>query len=919
MFFAKNKKIDFIVCDKCHGTGFLQFHNCPNCKKNNAGFFYNNLFVYFGQSLTFYNIQLHQARKILNFVRILLALVFWLGFWSLFVYSVWHTDKNIDKIFTASFWFDNKEKIHFLFWFGFVSLGYLFYRLTVQNIVKEKIDYNFLKKNIIKDDISVTDWLNIKKISHKDKFDLNNFLTENTKEVLQKSFLLAKDNNNSEITSLHIFYTLLSSDEIIGIFVRLGISIKSLQARVGSLLKKTKNTIDANNKYFGDDFWQIIFNTFDITANFKDSAIRTSELLLATVRQSESLQEILYDLEVENQKLNNVVEWVRMNEYLFDEYHKLRRAASSVNKYGMDKALTSVATPFMNNYSKDLTLYAKYGHLSQCVAREKEIEEIFNIIEAGSKNVILVGEHGVGKMAIIEGIVQKMISGEAPKKLLDKRFVQISTSTLLAGTTVSGAQQRLIKIMNEVSYAKNIILFINNIHDLMGMSLNQGEESLDVSETLAEYLSDGNFTMFATTLPEGYNRHIVNSEIGTVFTKVSISEMNENQAISVLESKAGEIEYKNKIFFSYDSLFKCVTLADKFFFDQNLPASAISLLSEVGNFVKNKKGQNILVSGEDVAQVVANKTGVLVASITEDESDKLLRLEQEMHKRVIGQDLAVELVANALRRARAEVRSQKRPIASFLFLGPTGVGKTELAKTIAEVYFGGEDRMIRMDMSEYQDSSSIYQMIGQPGQQGTGLLTEAVRQKPFSLVLLDELEKANKNVLNLFLQVFDDGRLTDSVGRVIDFTNTIIIATSNAGTSYVQSQMNDGVDLDVIKDHLIYGELMQYYRSEFLNRFDGIVLFRALNREEIKQIASLMLKGVAKDLEARGVELRVEDAALEALVDVGFDAEFGARPMRRAIQDKVENQLAELILQNKLQRRDTIILGETCQIRVEHG
>ncbi|OIO18667.1 MAG: hypothetical protein AUJ23_03210 [Candidatus Magasanikbacteria bacterium CG1_02_32_51] len=919
MFFAKNKKIDFIVCDKCHGTGFLQFHNCPNCKKNNAGFFYNNLFVYFGQSLTFYNIQLHQARKILNFVRILLALVFWLGFWSLFVYSVWHTDKNIDKIFTASFWFDNKEKIHFLFWFGFVSLGYLFYRLTVQNIVKEKIDYNFLKKNIIKDDISVTDWLNIKKISHKDKFDLNNFLTENTKEVLQKSFLLAKDNNNSEITSLHIFYTLLSSDEIIGIFVRLGISIKSLQARVGSLLKKTKNTIDANNKYFGDDFWQIIFNTFDITANFKDSAIRTSELLLATVRQSESLQEILYDLEVENQKLNNVVEWVRMNEYLFDEYHKLRRAASSVNKYGMDKALTSVATPFMNNYSKDLTLYAKYGHLSQCVAREKEIEEIFNIIEAGSKNVILVGEHGVGKMAIIEGIVQKMISGEAPKKLLDKRFVQISTSTLLAGTTVSGAQQRLIKIMNEVSYAKNIILFINNIHDLMGMSLNQGEESLDVSETLAEYLSDGNFTMFATTLPEGYNRHIVNSEIGTVFTKVSISEMNENQAISVLESKAGEIEYKNKIFFSYDSLFKCVTLADKFFFDQNLPASAISLLSEVGNFVKNKKGQNILVSGEDVAQVVANKTGVLVASITEDESDKLLRLEQEMHKRVIGQDLAVELVANALRRARAEVRSQKRPIASFLFLGPTGVGKTELAKTIAEVYFGGEDRMIRMDMSEYQDSSSIYQMIGQPGQQGTGLLTEAVRQKPFSLVLLDELEKANKNVLNLFLQVFDDGRLTDSVGRVIDFTNTIIIATSNAGTSYVQSQMNDGVDLDVIKDHLIHGELMQYYRSEFLNRFDGIVLFRALNREEIKQIASLMLKGVAKDLEARGVELRVEDAALEALVDVGFDAEFGARPMRRAIQDKVENQLAELILQNKLQRRDTIILGETCQIRVEHG
>ena len=222
-------------------------------------------------------------------------------------------------------------------------------------------------------------------------------------------------------------------------------------------------------------------------------------------------------------------------------------------------------------------------------------------------------------------------------------------------------------------------------------------------------------------------------------------------------------------------------------------------------------------------------------------------------------------------------------------------------------------------MSEYQDKSGIYRLIGQPGQQGTGLLTEAVRQNPFSLVLLDEMEKADPDILNLFLQVFDDGRLTDSVGRVVDFTNAIIIATSNAGTSYIQEQMNQGVDLEVIRDHLIRGELKQYYRPEFLNRFDGIVLFKALTREETKQIAGLMLKRVGKDLEARGVELRVEDAALEALADVGFDPEFGARPMRRAIQDRVENYLAELVLQGKLQRRDVIILGEGCQIKVERS
>ena len=917
MLFAKNKKIEAIVCDKCQGTGYLQFRKCSNCKKMHTGFFYNNLFVYFGKSLTLYNIRLKKARKILNVFRILGALVFWLGFWALLVYSVWQTDKDITRLLTISFWLDDKEPMRILFWLGFISLTYLLYRLSVQNKVQKGIDYKFLEKNIHKTDLSVFDWSVIKKISHKDKFDFSNFFTNKAEDILQKSFLLAKNYHSSEITSLHIFYTLLSSDEIVGIFVRLGISVKSLQSKISSLLEKTKNTELVNNKYFGDDFWQILFNALDITVNFKDTSVRTSEILLATVRQSEIIQEILYDLEVENQKLNNVVEWVRMREYLYDEYRKFRKAASNVSKYGMDKAMTSVATPFMNSYSKDLTLFAKYGHLSTCVAREKEIEEIFNIVEAGSENVILVGEHGVGKMAIIEGIVQKMISGDAPKKLLDKRFVQISTSSLLAGTTVSGAQQRLINIMNEVSKAKNIILFINNLHDLTGMSGSDGGETLDVSETLAEYLSSGNFTMFATALPEGYNRHIVNSEVGTVFTKVSVNEMNEDQSIRVLESKAGEVEYKNKIFFSYDALEKCVTLTDKFFFDQNLPASAISLLAEVGSFTRNKKGQNSLVSGEDVAEVVAHKTGIPLASISENESQKLMRLEQEMHKRVIGQDLAVELVANALRRARAEMRSQKRPIANFLFLGPTGVGKTELTKTIAEVYFGGEDRMIRMDMSEYQDTNSIYRLIGQPGQQGTGLLTEAVRQNPFALVLLDELEKADKNVLNLFLQVFDDGRLTDSVGRVIDFTNTIIIATSNAGTSYVQSQMNAGVDLETIKDHLIHGELIQYYRPEFLNRFDGIVLFKSLTREEIKKIAGIMLNGVAKDLETRGVELRVEEAALEALADVGFDPEFGARPMRRAIQDKIENGLAELILQGKLQRRDVVVLGEACQITVE--
>jgi len=442
-------------------------------------------------------------------------------------------------------------------------------------------------------------------------------------------------------------------------------------------------------------------------------------------------------------------------------------------------------------------------------------------------------------------------------------------------------------------------------------------QGMDVSGSLSEHLSNsGSLLTLATSSVESYNKHLINSPIGQMFARVEVKEMDENQAIQALESKAGYIEYKQKVFFSYDSIEKAVQYAGRFLHDQKLPESALEILTESASLVRNKKGMDFLVEKDDVAKVISEKTGIPATSLSENEADKLLRLETEMHNRVVGQDEAVNLVANALRRARAEIRSTKRPIANFLFLGPTGVGKTELAKTIAEIYFGGEERMIRVDMSEYQDKTSIYRLIGSPGQKGTGIFTEAVRQKPFSLVLLDELEKADPDILNLFLQVFDDGRLTDNVGRVIDFTNTIIIATSNAGTPFVQTEIEAGKSLEEIRQGLVKGELKKYYRPEFLNRFDGIILFRSLDRGEIKEVAKLMLGRVINDLQNKGIELRVEDSALESLVDVGFDPEFGARPMRRAIQDKVENQLAELVISGKLKRKDVVVLGEGAQLSV---
>ncbi|MBU1613129.1 ATP-dependent Clp protease ATP-binding subunit, partial [Patescibacteria group bacterium] len=585
-------------------------------------------------------------------------------------------------------------------------------------------------------------------------------------------------------------------------------------------------------------------------------------------------------------------------------------------KTGMDKAMTALATPYLNQFSEDLTLMAQFNHFDPCVARETEQEEVFRIVEGGGQNVLLVGDHGTGKRSIIQGIAQKMVEEDVPARLQDKRFVQLSVSSLLAGTTPAGAMERLIHMMNEIARARNVILFINNLHELAGVAAGGEHSSLDVADTLADYLKGNRFLTFATTTDESYAQVVVNSPLGNVFSKVEVKEMNENQAIQVLESKAGMLEYKQNIFLSYDAVEKAVKLSKRFLHDIYLPGSALEVMSEAAAYGRNQRGANTLIMGEDVSAVIAEKTKIPVTTVSSDESSKLLVLEKEMHKRVIGQDEAVNLVANALRRARAEIRSTTRPIANFLFMGPTGVGKTELAKTIATVYFGGENRMIRLDMSEYQDKASIYRLIGAPGEKGTGILTEAVRRNPFSLVLLDEIEKADKDIINLFLQVMDDGRLTDSTGRVVDFTSVILVTTSNAGTSYVQEQLRAGIPSDSIKEKLLHGELQQYFRPEFLNRFDGIVLFKALEREDIKKIAALMLKRLAKDLEAKGMELVVEDSAIDFLADVGFDKEFGARPMRRAIQEKIENRLAELLLAGKLKRKDKIVLGRGGEISV---
>src|SRR3989338_1291716 len=506
-----------------------------------------------------------------------------------------------------------------------------------------------------------------------------------------------------------------------------------------------------------------------------------------------------------------------------------------------------------------------------------------------------------------------MVEEEVPKIIQDRRFVSLSLPKLIAGATTSEAEQRLLTCLNDVGRSGNVVLAIPNVHEA---SAGRGAGGLDLAEVLAGELSKGYFLAIATTTPEEYRSRIEGTALGNAFVIVEIAETDHSTTIQILESKVGAIEYQTKTFFSYSALEKAVILTDRYIKDHYLPEKAIDIIKEAAQYTRSHRGEKALVRGEDVAEIISQKSHVPVTSVTAKEADKLLHLESIMHERIIGQDEAVKAVAAALRRARAELRTEKRPIANFLFLGPTGVGKTETAKTVAEVYFGNEENMIRLDMSEYQEKSAVYRIIGAPGESG-GLLTEPVRKNPFSLVLLDELEKAHPDILNIFLQVLDDGRATDSAGRVIDFTNAIIIATSNAGSPYVQEELKKGTAIEEIKKGLLERELKQYFRPEFLNRFDAVIVYKPLTEEEIVQIARLIIAKIAKQLEAKGITFRATDEAIAELAHAGFDPQFGARPLRRVIQERVQDALANLLLTAKLSRRDVVVLEKGGQLRVE--
>ena len=637
-------------------------------------------------------------------------------------------------------------------------------------------------------------------------------------------------------------------------------------------------------------------------------------------------------------------------------------------------------TPTLDQYSRDLTALARAGMLDPVIGRKNETERVLQILcRRGKNNPCLIGEPGVGKTAIVEGIAQNLVNGTVPDIVAGKRLVSLDMSGLVAKSKYRGEfEERIKKVINEVAAAGNVMLFIDELHTIIGAGGAEG--SLDASNILKPALARGEVQVIGATTIEEYRKYIEkDAALERRFQPVHVGEPTEEESIEILKGLRGLYEKHHNVEITDEGVEAAVRLSARYVNDRFLPDKAIDLMDEAaaksrlgvmrdpqdailkkqeirqaeldledalreGDIERartlksaredlelqweklNKKNQRAdkrrkpVVGENEIAEVVAGWTKIPVSKLTENEAARLQKLEETLHKRVIGQEEAVSAVAKAVRRGRVGLKDPKRPIGSFLFLGPTGVGKTEVSKALAEAVFGNEDAMIRVDMSEYMEKHSVSKMIGSPpgyvGHEDGGQLSEKVRRNPFSVVLFDEIEKAHPDVFNILLQVLDDGHITDSQGRKVDFKNTIIIMTSNAGAQSIiePKKLGFGVHEDEKQDHErmknnVMEEVKRLFKPEFLNRIDETIVFRALNKDDMKQIVTLMASELQKRCrEQLQIELVIRDAAKAYIVEKAYDRKYGARPLRRKIQDEIEDRLAEEIIAGKVKAGDRVVV-----------
>lgn len=650
---------------------------------------------------------------------------------------------------------------------------------------------------------------------------------------------------------------------------------------------------------------EIIAEAKDVAQKRNHFRIEISDLLLILAEKHPILKRYLIANDLNTNDIENLTWWLESLQKKLEENKKWWKLENLMKKGTLAKEWTAGYTINLDKYSTDWTEIAKMQKFPEVIGHKTEIEQVEIILGRHEyNNVLLVGEPGIGRKAIIRGIVRKSVFGESLPDVNYKRVVELNLPLLLAAiSNPEEIEVVLNTIFQEAAAAGNIILVIDEFHNFIGVKPGPGK--IDISGILSSYLHLPHFQIVAITNYGGLHKNIEqNVSILNLFEKVEVAEISEKEIIMILEIFSLQLEAKYGLFVSYPAIREIISLCKRFIADAPFPKKAIDLLDEVMAQVK-KTGKDKVVLPRHVERIVSQRTQMPIGEAGQKEKEVLLNLEGLIHQRIINQNEAVREVATALRRARAQVQTKTAPMGTFLFLGPTGVGKTETSKALAHIYFGSEERMIRLDMSEFQAISDIPRLIGFAGEEG--LLTTPVRENQFSLVLLDEIEKAHPNVLNLFLQVLDEGFITDGMGRKIDFKNTMIIATSNAGYQIILKAIKEQTDWADLKQKMLDWLFEQgTFRPEFINRFDAVVIFSPLSKENLLDIAELMLQKIQNNLKEKGIEFVITPPVKEAIVELSYDPKFGARQMKRVVQDKVENILATSLLSGELKRGDRV-------------
>ncbi|MEY4479620.1 MAG: hypothetical protein RLZZ267_298 [Bacillota bacterium] len=790
-------------------------------------------------------------------------------------------------------------------------------------------------------------------------------------ERAQKVLALAQEEavrlGHGNIGTEHILLGLIREGDGIAAkaLLALGLSLDKIQDEVEQLIGHGPE--QTPNIAYTPRAKKVIELSMDEARKLGHTYVGTEHILLGLIREGEGVAaRVLNNLEISLNKARQQV---------------LQLLGSTEAMPTNTSATTNASTPTLDGLARDLTQFAKEGHLDPVIGRSKEIERVIQVLSRRSKNnPVLIGEPGVGKTAIAEGLAQRIINNEIPETLRDKRVMTLDMGSVVAGTKYRGEfEDRLKKIMEEIRQANNIVLFIDELHTLIGAGGAEG--AIDASNILKPALARGELQCIGATTLDEYRKYIEkDAALERRFQPITVDPPSPEEAIQILYGLRDRYEAHHRVKITDEAIEQAVKLSDRYITDRFLPDKAIDLIDEAGSKVrlnsytappnlkqlesrledarkekdaavqsqefekaaalrdkeqklkeelenlktewKEKQGRiDSEVTPDDIAQVVASWTGIPVVKMVEEESERLLKMEDILHGRVIGQEEAVKSVSRAIRRARAGLKDPKRPIGSFIFLGPTGVGKTELARALAESMFGDENAVIRIDMSEYMEKHATSRLVGAPpgyvGYDEGGQLTEKVRRKPYSVVLLDEIEKAHPEVFNILLQVLEDGRLTDSKGRTVDFRNTLIIMTSNVGADAIKKNSSLGFTAveDAGRDYTnmkgkVMEELKKSFRPEFINRIDETIVFHSLGQEHINQIVGLMVDELRKRLNEQGVDFELSEDAKVFLSKQGYDPAYGARPLRRAIQKFIEDRLSEELLRGNIAKGDFLKIDE---------